>query len=80
MLLYCSYTPAGFFSSYFFQVVLKCDIKKDICYTKPNPKFHHWHIEDKRFGLTFERYNDAKAFDKGIRKAVADLTDGEYLF
>ncbi|XP_060568088.1 sprouty-related, EVH1 domain-containing protein 2-like isoform X2 [Ruditapes philippinarum] len=57
-------------------VVLKCDIKKDICYTKPNPKFHHWHIEDKRFGLTFERYNDAKAFDKGIRKAVADLTDG----
>ncbi|WAR19128.1 SPRE2-like protein [Mya arenaria] len=57
-------------------VVLKCDIKKDIRYTIPNPKFHHWHIEDKRFGLTFERYDDAKAFDRGIRKAVADLTNG----
>ena len=62
-----------------FQVVLKCDIKKDIRYAIPNPKFHHWHIDDKRFGLTFERYDDAKAFDKGIKKAVADLTNGEYL-
>ena len=59
-------------------MVLKCDIKKDIRYTIPNPKFHHWLIDDKRFGLTFERYDDAKAFDKGIRKAVADLTNGEF--
>jgi hypothetical protein len=75
-LIFVAYSQICFY--FVLQVVLKCDIKKDICYTKPNPKFHHWHIEDKRFGLTFERYNDAKAFDKGIRKAVADLTDGEY--
>jgi uncharacterized membrane protein YbaN (DUF454 family) len=43
---------------------------------KANPKFHHWQTDDKRFGLTFERYDDAKAFDKGIRSAVADLVDG----
>ncbi|KAK3597820.1 hypothetical protein CHS0354_029380 [Potamilus streckersoni] len=57
-------------------VVLNCDLTKDIRYTKANPKFHHWHIDDKRFGLTFERYDDAKAFDRGIKSAVADLTDG----
>jgi len=60
------------------QVVLQCDIKKDIRYTIPNPKFHHWHIEDKRFGLTFERSDDAKAFDKAIRKVVAELTNGRF--
>ena len=59
-------------------MVLKCDVKKDIRYSRPNPKFHHWHIGDKRFGLTFERYDDARAFDRGVRSAVADLTDGEY--
>ena len=59
-------------------MVLKCDVRKDIRYSRPNPKFHHWHIGDKRFGLTFERYDDARAFDRGVRSAVADLTDGEY--
>ena len=58
--------------------MLQCDIKKDIRYTKPNPKFHHWLIDDKRFGLTFERYDDARAFDRGVRKAVADLTEGKH--
>ena len=43
---------------------------------KANPKFHHWQTDEKRFGLTFERYDDAKAFDKGIKSAVADLVDG----
>ncbi|PVD26125.1 hypothetical protein C0Q70_13793 [Pomacea canaliculata] len=57
-------------------VVLNCVLKKDIQYTKANPKFHHWNTDEKRFGLTFERSDDAKAFDHGIRHAVADLSEG----
>nr|XP_022331128.1 sprouty-related, EVH1 domain-containing protein 2-like isoform X2 [Crassostrea virginica] len=56
-------------------VVLDCLLKRDIRYVKANPKFHHWQTDEKRFGLTFERYDDAKAFDKGIKSAVADLVD-----
>ena len=59
-------------------MVLKCDVRKDIRYSRPNPKFHHWHLGDKRFGLTFERLADAREFDRGVKNAVADLTDGEY--
>ncbi|GFN99045.1 sprouty-related, evh1 domain-containing protein 2 [Plakobranchus ocellatus] len=57
-------------------VILDCKLKKDIQYTKPNPKWHHWKTDEKRYGLTFERTEDAKAFDHGIRIAVADLTEG----
>ncbi|XP_041354368.1 sprouty-related, EVH1 domain-containing protein 2-like [Gigantopelta aegis] len=57
-------------------IVLDCSLKKDIEYTKANPKFHHWKTDEKRFGLTFERSDDAKAFDKGVSKAVADLKQG----
>lgn len=47
-------------------------------YFKANPKFHHWITDDKRFGLTFQRSDDAKSFHKGIKIAVADLIDGWY--
>lgn len=57
-------------------VILDCRLKKDIQYTKANPKWHHWKTDEKRYGLTFERSEDAKAFDQGIRCAVADLTEG----
>ncbi|KAL5009413.1 hypothetical protein ScPMuIL_014994 [Solemya velum] len=57
-------------------VVLDCVLKKDTRYTKANPKFHHWQTDDKRFGLTFERSDDAKAFDRAIKRAIADLTEG----
>ena len=60
-----------------FQVVLDCVLKKDIQYTKANPKFHHWNTDEKRFGLTFERCDDAKAFDHGVRHAVAELSEGK---
>ncbi|XP_064600580.1 sprouty-related, EVH1 domain-containing protein 2-like [Liolophura sinensis] len=57
-------------------VVLDCVLKKDIQYTQANPTFHHWRTDDKRYGLTFERSSDAKAFDRGIKRAVADLVEG----
>ena len=62
-----------------FQVVLNCVLKKDVQYTKANPTFHHWKTEERRFGLTFERSADARAFDKGIKLAVEDLLDGRHL-
>ena len=58
--------------------MLDCVLKRDMKYFRPNPKFHHWITDDKRFGLTFQRSDDAKAFNKGIKIAVADLTDGWY--
>ncbi|XP_014780288.1 sprouty-related, EVH1 domain-containing protein 2 [Octopus bimaculoides] len=56
--------------------LLSCTIKKDIQYTVVNPKFHHWRTDDKRFGLTFERSGEARAFNQGIKHVLADLTKG----
>lgn len=58
------------------QVVLNCVLKKDIQYIKATPTFHHWKIDEKRFGLTFQSSADARAFDKGVKRAVADLLEG----
>ena len=59
------------------QVVLNCVLKKDVQYTKANPTFHHWKTEEKRFGLTFQSSADARAFDKGVKRAVEDLLEGK---
>ena len=64
---------------FFFQVVLNCILKKDVQYTKANPTFHHWKTEEKRFGLTFQSSADARAFDKGVKRAVEDLLEGQYI-
>lgn len=42
-------------------------------YTKVNPTFHHWAVDDKRFGLTFEASSDASAFEKTITRVVENL-------
>lgn len=57
------------------QVILKCFLKKDLVYTKATPTFHHWRVDNKKCGLTFQSPADARAFDRGVRKAVEDLTD-----
>ena len=61
------------------QVVLNCVLKKDVQYTKANPTFHHWKTEEKKFGLTFQSSADARAFDKGIKRAIDDLLEGRLL-
>lgn len=58
------------------QVVLECTLKKDLIYNKVTPTFHHWKIDDKKFGLTFQSPADARAFDRGIRRAVEDISQG----
>ncbi|XP_035256390.1 sprouty-related, EVH1 domain-containing protein 2 isoform X2 [Anguilla anguilla] len=58
------------------QVILECFLKKDLIYTKATPTFHHWRVDNKKCGLTFQSPADARAFDRGVRKAIEDLTEG----
>ncbi|KAM4664441.1 sprouty-related, EVH1 domain-containing protein 1 [Discoglossus pictus] len=55
-------------------VLLDCVLNKELVYNKVTPTFHHWRIGDKKFGLTFQSPADARAFDRGIRCAIEDLT------
>ncbi|XP_053553939.1 sprouty-related, EVH1 domain-containing protein 1 isoform X2 [Bombina bombina] len=55
-------------------VLLECVLKREIVYNKVTPTFHHWRIGDKKFGLTFQSPADARAFDRGMRRAIEDLT------
>ncbi|XP_020376393.2 sprouty-related, EVH1 domain-containing protein 2-like isoform X2 [Rhincodon typus] len=57
-------------------IVLECFLKKDLVYTKATPTFHHWMVDNRKFGLTFQSPADARAFDRGVRKAIEDLTEG----
>ncbi|KAJ8411843.1 hypothetical protein AAFF_G00154810 [Aldrovandia affinis] len=57
-------------------VVLECILKKDLVYNKVTPIFHHWRINEKKFGLTFQSPADARAFDRGIRRAIEDIHQG----
>uniref|UniRef100_A0AAQ4QXL2 Sprouty-related, EVH1 domain-containing protein 2 n=1 Tax=Gasterosteus aculeatus aculeatus TaxID=481459 RepID=A0AAQ4QXL2_GASAC len=61
------------------QVILECFLKKDLVYTKATPTFHHWKVDNRRCGLTFQSPADARAFDRGVRKALEDLTEGTRL-
>ncbi|XP_041866364.1 sprouty-related, EVH1 domain-containing protein 2-like [Melanotaenia boesemani] len=58
------------------QVILDCPLRKDIVYTIAMPTFHHWTVEDRRCGLSFQSPADARAFDRGVRKAIEDLAEG----
>ncbi|KAM4750667.1 LOW QUALITY PROTEIN: sprouty-related, EVH1 domain-containing protein 2 [Anableps anableps] len=58
------------------QVILECFLKKDLVYTKATPTFHHWKVDNKKCGLTFQCSSDARAFDRGVRRALEDLAEG----
>lgn len=60
-------------------MVLECFVRKDLIYTKATPTFHHWKVENKKCGLTFQSPADARAFDRGVRKALEDITEGSVL-
>ncbi|XP_016328173.1 sprouty-related, EVH1 domain-containing protein 1-like [Sinocyclocheilus anshuiensis] len=57
-------------------VLLDCVIRRDLVYNKVNPIFHHWRIGSMKLGLTFQSPADARAFDRGIRRALEDITQG----
>uniref|UniRef100_A0A3B3Y333 WH1 domain-containing protein n=1 Tax=Poecilia mexicana TaxID=48701 RepID=A0A3B3Y333_9TELE len=55
------------------QVILECFLRKDLVYTKATPTFHHWQLDSRKCGLTFQCSSDARAFDRGVRRALEDL-------
>ena len=57
-------------------MILECPLRKDLLYTAATPTFHHWKVEDRRCGLSFQSPADARAFDRGVRKAIEDLAEG----
>uniref|UniRef100_A0A3Q2TBZ1 Sprouty-related, EVH1 domain-containing protein 2 n=1 Tax=Fundulus heteroclitus TaxID=8078 RepID=A0A3Q2TBZ1_FUNHE len=57
------------------QVILECFLKKDLVYTKATPTFHHWKVDNRKCGLTFQCSSDARAFDRGVRRALEDLAE-----
>lgn len=61
-------------------VLLDCVIRRDLVYNKVNPIFHHWRIGSMKFGLTFQSPADARAFDRGIRRALEDIKQGGALY
>uniref|UniRef100_UPI001A98D236 sprouty-related, EVH1 domain-containing protein 2-like n=1 Tax=Gasterosteus aculeatus aculeatus TaxID=481459 RepID=UPI001A98D236 len=58
------------------QVILDCPLRKGLVYTIATPTFHHWKVEDRKCGLSFQSLADARAFDRGVRKAIEDLAEG----
>lgn len=58
------------------QVILDCPVRKELLYTIAMPTFHHWKVEDRRCGLSFQCPADARAFDRGLHKAIEDLAEG----
>lgn len=45
-------------------------------YNKVNPIFHHWRVEDKKFGLTFQSPAEAISFERGIQSVLDKLERG----
>lgn len=76
--------PASSFSQFLIRgerlldkrVILDCPLRKDLVYTIATPTFHHWKVEDRKCGLSFQSPADARAFDRGVRKAIEDLAEG----
>lgn len=59
------------------QVILDCPLRKELIYTVATPTFHHWRLEDRKCGLSFQSPADGRAFDRGVRKAMEDLAEGD---
>ncbi|XP_060733681.1 sprouty-related, EVH1 domain-containing protein 3 [Tachysurus vachellii] len=56
--------------------VLECAIQKGLIYNKVNPIFHHWRVEERKFGLTFQSPADAISFEKGLQIVLDRLDKG----
>ncbi|XP_038623408.1 sprouty-related, EVH1 domain-containing protein 3 [Tachyglossus aculeatus] len=56
--------------------ILECVLKPDLVYNKVNPIFHHWRLDNSKFGLTFQSPADADAFQRSLQAALAELGRG----
>ncbi|XP_048840670.1 sprouty-related, EVH1 domain-containing protein 1-like [Brienomyrus brachyistius] len=50
--------------------VLDCAVQRGLVYNKVNPIFHHWRVEERKFGLTFQSPADAVSFERGLRSVI----------
>ncbi|XP_060712012.1 sprouty-related, EVH1 domain-containing protein 3 [Hemiscyllium ocellatum] len=57
-------------------IILECGLKKDLVYNKVNPIFHHWKVDDLKFGLTFQSPADAISFETSIKSSIEELLEG----
>ncbi|KAG5844546.1 hypothetical protein ANANG_G00163640 [Anguilla anguilla] len=53
--------------------VLECLVRRGLVYNKVNPIFHHWRVEDQKFGLTFQSPADAISFEQGLHGVMDRL-------
>ncbi|XP_044162190.1 sprouty-related, EVH1 domain-containing protein 3 [Bufo gargarizans] len=56
--------------------ILECVLKKGLVYNKANPIFHHWKVEENKFGLTFQSPADAVTFERSVQAAMEELVEG----
>ncbi|XP_024002115.1 sprouty-related, EVH1 domain-containing protein 2-like [Salvelinus sp. IW2-2015] len=56
--------------------VLECAVQKGLVYNKVNPIFHHWRVEERKFGLTFQSPADAISFERGLQAVIDKLERG----
>ncbi|XP_005987978.1 sprouty-related, EVH1 domain-containing protein 3 [Latimeria chalumnae] len=56
--------------------ILECVLKKDLVYNKVNPIFHHWKVDENKFGLTFQSPADAITFERSVQAAIEEVTEG----
>lgn len=52
-------------------------MQRGLVYNKVNPIFHHWRVEDRKFGLTFQSPADAISFEKGLQTVLDKLDRGK---
>ncbi|XP_059496893.1 sprouty-related, EVH1 domain-containing protein 1 [Stegostoma tigrinum] len=55
--------------------ILECGLKKDLVYNKVNPIFHHWKVDNVKFGLTFQSPADAVSFERSINSTIKELVE-----
>ncbi|KAG5269054.1 hypothetical protein AALO_G00197780 [Alosa alosa] len=56
--------------------VLECAVQRGLVYNKVNPIFHHWRVEDRKFGLTFQSPAEAISFERGLQSVLDKLERG----
>ncbi len=52
---------------------IHCQLTKDVSYRQVMPTFHHWQIDERKFGLKFMSTYEACKFHNRLQKAVEHL-------
>jgi hypothetical protein len=55
------------------EVLLNCILMARACYRAALPTFHHWRVEQMKYGLSFGSSYDAAKFHNRLQKALEHL-------